>query len=325
MKARRRFRIAALAALGAIAFAQGAWPQSAYPSRTVRFLNGSPPGSGSDLVARMLAQKLSERMGQAVVVEQKIGGAGLLASEAVAKALPDGHTMALLSGAHAASAAMNRALPFDPVRDFGMVGLVVAYPLVISVAPESPIKSFAELITLARAAPGRLTYSMTPGTLVHLMAEWINIEAGTNILGVPYKGGANALVDVLSGRVDVLMETGTFTFGQMRAGKLRALAVSSPARHPAAPDVPTISETLPGVALDSYLGLAVTAATSRAVIDRLNGEIRAIVELTDVRQRLADLSGVATPSTPEEMRALIERDVARWKRVVELKSIPRQN
>jgi tripartite-type tricarboxylate transporter receptor subunit TctC len=330
MRTRRTFGNAALAAL--VAFAQSAWPQTAstgsgqaYPTRPVRLLNGSPPGSGSDIVARMLAQKLAERLGQPVVVEQKIGGAGLLASDAVAKALPDGHTMALLSGAHAASAAMNRSLPFDPVKDFGMVGLVVSYPLVISVAPDSPITSFADLLARARAEPGKLTYSMTPGTLVHLMAEWVNIEASTSILGVPYKGGANALVDVLSGRVDVFMETGTFTFGQMRTGKLRALAISSPVRHPAAPDVPTISETLPGVALDSYLGLAVTAATPRAIIDRLNAEIRAIVELRDVRQRLADLSGVPTPSSPEEMRLLIERDVARWKRVVELKNIPRQN
>jgi tripartite-type tricarboxylate transporter receptor subunit TctC len=322
MHTRRTFGIVALAALAA--FAQSAWPQT-YPSRTIRFLNGSPPGSGSDIVSRLLAQKLSERLGQPVVVEQKIGGAGLLANEAVAKAAPDGHTMALLSGAHAASAALNRALPFDPVKDFAMVGLVVSYPLVISVAPDSPIKSFADLIARARAAPGKLTYSMTPGTLVHLMAEWINIEAGTNILGVPYKGGAVALVDVLSGRVDVFMETGTFTFGQMRSGKLRPLAVSSPVRHPAAPDVPTVSETLPGVALDSYLGLAVTAATPRAIVERLNAEIRAVVELPDVRARLADLSGVPTPSTPEEMRAVIERDVARWKRVVELKNIPRQN
>jgi len=320
MRVHRTFRIAVLAALLA---AQSAWAQ--YPTRTIRFLNGSPPRSGSDTVSRLLAQKLSERLGQPVVVEQKIGGAGLLANDAVAKAAPDGHTMALLSGAHAASAALNRALPFDPIKDFAMVGLVVSYPLVISVAPGSPIKSFADLIARAKAEPGKLTYSMTPGTLVHLMAEWINIEAGTNILGVPYKGGAVALVDVLSGRVDVFMETGTFTFGQMRSGKLRPLAVSSPVRHPAAPDVPTVSETLPGVALDSYLGLAVTAGTPRAIVERLNAEIRAIVALADVRARLGDLSGVPTPSTPEEMRATIERDVARWKRVVELKNIPRQN
>jgi tripartite-type tricarboxylate transporter receptor subunit TctC len=196
---------------------------------------------------------------------------------------------------------------------------------VISVPPGSPVQSFADLIARARAAPGKLTYSMTPGTLVHLMAEWINIEAGTNILGVPYKGGASALTDVLSGRVDVFMETGTFSFGQIRAGKLRALALSSPGRHPAMPEVPTVSETLPGVALDSYLGLSVTAATPRAIVERLNAEIRAIIELPDVRARLADLSGVPTPSTPEAMRALVLRDVARWKRVVELKNIERQN
>jgi tripartite-type tricarboxylate transporter receptor subunit TctC len=312
-----------LVAVVAVTVAHAAAAQ--YPSRPVRFLNGSPPGSGSDIVARVLAQKLTERLGQPVVVEQKIGGAGLLASDTLAKAPPDGQTMALLSGAHAASAAMNRALPFDPVKDFGMVGLVVAYPLVISVPPGSPIKSFADLIARAKAAPGRLTYSMTPGTLVHLMAEWINIEAGTDIVGVPYKGGAVALVDVLSGRIDVLMETGTFSFGQMRAGKLRPLAISSPARHPVFPDVPTISETLPGVALDSYLGLAVTSGTPRAIIDRLNAEIRSIIQLPDVRKRLTDLSGIPTSSTPEEMAALIERDVARWKRVVELKNIPRQN
>src|SRR5205814_5852221 len=135
------------------------------------------------------------------------------------------------SGAHAAAAALNRSLPFDPVKDFAMVGLVVSYPLVISVAPESPIKSFADLIARARAAPGKLTYSMTPGTLVHLMAEWINIEAGTAIVGVPYKGSANALVDVLARRVDATIETGTASFGHIRSGKLRALALSSATRR----------------------------------------------------------------------------------------------
>ncbi len=296
-----------------------------YPARPIRFLVGSPPGSGNDLVSRLLAQKLSERLGQPVVVEHKPGGAGLLANDALVKSTPDGHTMVLLSGAHPATAALNRALPYDPVRDFGMVGTVVAYPLVISVAPDSPIRSFADLIERARAAPGKLTYSMTPGTLVHLLGEWINIEAGTAILGVPYKGSANALVDVLAGRVDATIETGTASFGHIRSGKLRALAVSSPARHPAMPGLPTISETLPGVELSSWLGLAVPAATPRAVIDRLNGEIRSILEMSDVRQRLADLSGVPAPSSPGEMRALVEREIARWKRVVELKNIERQN
>ncbi len=252
------FRLAAalLAALAA-----GEAISQAYPVRPIRFLVGSPPGSGNDLVSRLLAQKLAERFGQPVIVEQKPGGAGLLANDALAKSPPDGHTLVLLSGAHPATAALNRALPYDPVRDFGMVGTVVAYPLVISVAPNSEIRSFPDLIARARNAPGKLTYSMTPGTLVHLLGEWINIEAGTAIVGVPYKGSANALVDVLAGRVDATIETGTASFGHIRSGKLRALALSSPARHPALPELQTISETLPGVEMSSWLGLAVPAAT----------------------------------------------------------------
>lgn len=315
---------AMLALLAACTIPAGATAQT-HPSRPIRFLVGSPPGSGSDLVSRLLGQKLAERFGQPVVVEQKPGGAGLLANEALVKSIPDGHTMVLLSGAHPAAAVLNRALPYDPVRDFGMVGTVVAYPMVISVAPGSPILSFADLLERAKARPGELTYSMTPGTLVHLLGEWINIEAGTSILGVPYKGSANALVDVLAGRIDATIETGTASFGHIRSGKLRALAVSSPARHPALPELQTISETLPGVEVNSWLGLAVPAATPRAIIERLNGDIRSILEAPDVRQRLADLSGVPAPSSPEEMRALIEREIARWTRVVDLKNIERQN
>jgi tripartite-type tricarboxylate transporter receptor subunit TctC len=313
------------ATLAVVLTASGEAIAQQYPTRAIRFLVGSPPGSGNDLVSRLLGQKLSERFGQPVVVEQKPGGAGLLANDALVKSNADGHTMVLLSGAHPATAALNRALPYDPVRDFGMVGTVVAYPLVISVAPNSPIRSFPDLIARARAAPGKLTYSMTPGTLVHLLGEWINIEAGTAILGVPYKGSANALVDVLAGRVDATIETGTASFGHIRSGKLRALAVSSPARHPALPELQTISETLPGVEMSSWLGLAVPAATPRAIIERLNGEVRSILKEPEVRQRLADLSGEPASSSPEEMRALIEREIARWKRVVELKNIERQN
>src|SRR5213594_4446248 len=318
-----KFAAAVLAAVAALIAGEAIAQQ--YPVRPIRFLVGSPPGSGNDLVSRVLAQKLAERFGQPVIVEQKPGGAGLLANDALAKSPTDGHTLVLLSGAHPATAALNRALPYDPVRDFGMVGTVVAYPLVISVALNSEIRSFPDLIARARHAPGKLTYSMTPGTLVHLLGEWINIEAGTAILGVPYKGSANALVDVLAGRVDATIETGTASFGHIRSGKLRALALSSPARHPGLPGVPTISETLPGVEMSSWLGLAVPAATQRATIERLNGEMRSILKEREVQQRLADLSGVPTPSSPEEMRALIEREIARWKRVVELKHIERQN
>jgi len=317
--------VSRLAAAMLAALASGDAASQSYPSRPVRFLVGSPPGSGNDLVSRLLAQKLAERLGRPVVVEQKPGGAGLLANEALAKSAPDGHTLVLLSGAHPATAALSRALPYDPVRDFAMVGTVVAYPLVVSVAPGSPIRSFPDLLERARAAPEKLTYSMTPGTLVHLLGEWINIEAGTAILGVPYKGSANALLDVLAGRVDATIETGTASFGHIRSGKLRPLAVSSAARHPALPGLQTISETLPGLEASSWLGLAAAPRTPDSVIARLNGEVRAIIELPDVRQKLSDLSGVPLPSSPEEMRARVEREIARWKRVVELKNIERQN
>ena len=296
-----------------------------YPARPIRFLVGGPPGSGSDLVSRTLAPKLAERLGQPVVVEQKVGAGGIIANETLAKSPPDGHTLALLTGAHPTVAVMHRALPYDPVGDFGMVGTVAAYPLVVSVAPEAPIRSLADLLARARAEPGRISYAMSPGSLVHLAGEWINSEAGTSMLAVPYRGSSAALVDLLGGRVDLLIETATAAFGQIRAGKIRPLAVSSPARHPALPEVPTISDTLPGVEFTSWLGLAVAAGTPRPIMERLNAELRAVLELPDVRQRIADLGGVPTPSTPEEMRERVEREIARWKRLVELRKIPRLN
>src|SRR5258706_14848297 len=210
------FRLAA-ALLAALA-ASGEAVSQTYPVRPVRFLVGSPPGSGNDLVSRLLGQRLAERLGQPVFVENRPGGAGLLANGALAKSPPHGPTLVLLSGAHPATAALNRALPYDPVRDFGMVGTVVAYPLVISVAANSAIRSFADLLERARAEPGKLTYSMTPGTLVHLLGEWINIEAGTPLFGVPHKGSSHAVIDGVSGRGDVTIETGTGSFGGLKSG-----------------------------------------------------------------------------------------------------------
>lgn len=313
--------------IAAVLLAAIALPGAAqdFPSRTMRFYVGFAPGTGSDLVSRLLAQKLGERFGQPIIVEQKIGSGGILASEAVVKSQPDGHTLVLLSSAHPVLAAMRKSLPYDPVRDFGMVSLVSSFPLVISVATDSPIKSLPDLLARARAAPGRITYSMgSIGTTLHLLGEWMNIEAGTSMVAVPFKGSAPALMDLLGGRIDVMFDTGTATFGQMRAGKVRALALSSPARDPLAPDVPTIAEVVPGVEAIGWLGVAVAPATPRAIINRLNSEVRAVIALPDVRQRLAEMGGVGLGSTPEEMRDRIEREIKRWTRVVELKNIERQ-
>jgi tripartite-type tricarboxylate transporter receptor subunit TctC len=296
-----------------------------YPARPLRFLVGGPPGSGADLVSRMLAPKLSERLGQPVVVEQKTGAGGIIANEALAKSPPDGSTLALLTGAHPTHAAMRRTLPYDPLQDFAMAGTVVVYPLVVSVVQGSPVSSFPDLLARAKAAPGKISYAMSPGSLVHLAGEWINSEAGTTMLAVPYRGSSAALVDALGGRVDVLIETATAAFPQVRSGKIRPLAVSSTARHPALPAVPTIAETLPAVEFTSWLGLATAPGTPRVVVERLNSELKAILELPDVRQRIADLGGLPAFSSPEDMRARVEREIARWKRLVELKGIEKQD
>jgi tripartite-type tricarboxylate transporter receptor subunit TctC len=165
---------------------------------------------------------------------------------------------------------------------------------------------------------------MSPGSLVHLAGEWINSEAGTSMLAVPYRGSSVGIVDLLGGRVDLVIETATAASAQIRAGKIRPLAVTSAARHPGLPEVPTVAETLPGFEVTSWLGLALAGGTPRAVVERLNAELRAIVELPDVRQRINDLSGVPMASSPQEMQARIEREVARWKRLVEMKNIERQ-
>ena len=296
-----------------------------FPTKTMRFYVGFVPGTGSDLVSRVLAQKMSERFGQPVIVEQRVGSGGILACEAVVKSPPDGHALVLLSGSHPVLAATRKSLPFDLLRDFGMVSLVSSYPLVISVAAGSPVKSLADLLARARKEPGRVTYSMgSTGSLLHLLGAWIDIEAGTTMLPVPFKGSSPALIDLLGGRIDAMFDTGTATFPQMRAGKVRAIALSSPTRYPLAPDVPTIAETVPGVAASSWLGVATSPGTPRPVIDRLNRELRAILELPDVRQRLAELGGIATASTPEEMRERIDSEIKRWTRIVEARNIERQ-
>lgn len=294
-----------------------------YPKRPLRFMIGFAPGGSADIVSRLLGQKLSERLGQPVIAEQKMGASGLLANDVVAKAPPDGQTLVLLTGGHPVAAVIMKERPYDPVRDFAMVSVVTGYPMVISVAPGSPIKTLADLV--ARAKIERITFATSgPGSLHDLVGEWVNIEAGIEMVGVPFKGAALGIVDLLGGRVDVMVETATFSFPQIRAGKLRPLALSSAERYPLMPEVPTIAETLPGVEASSWLGLATSPGTPQPTIDRLNREVRTIVETPEMRQRLAELGGVPSPSTPEEMRGRIEREIARWKRIVELKKIERQ-
>ena len=314
-------RFSALVLLAVCSLASTPLLAQEYPSRPIRFWVGFPPGSSTDIVTRMLAPKLQERLGQPVLAEQKVGATGMIANEFVAKSPPDGCNMVLLTAGHPVSAAI-RKLPYDPVKDFTMVSTVVAYPMVLSVAQTSPIKSFTDLIAKARAEPGKLTYSSNGvGSAHHLLGEWINMDGRVNIFHVPFKGAAQALIELLGGRIDVMIETATFTAPQVKGGKLRPIAVSSSAPVAQFPGVPSMTQTLPGVEFTSWLGVVVAPATPAPIIERLNREIRQIIELPDVRQQMFDLGGEPLASRPEEMRERIEREIVRWKQVVEQRNI----
>lgn len=311
-------RIALTALLGCACIAAA----QEYPSRPIRFMIGFAPGGSSDLVSRALAEKLTPQLGQPVVPETRSGASGVVANEAVSKAAPDGLSMVLLTGGHPVAAVLVRKLPYDAAKDFGMVSTVTSYPMLITVAADSPMKTLSDLIAKAKAQPNKVTYAVSgPGSLQRLTGELVNVEAGTSMVYVPYKGAAQALIDLLGGRIDAMVETATFSLPQVRNGKMRALAQSLATRYSLAPEMPSVAETLPGVEVGSWLGLAVSPGTPRPIIDRLNREVRNILQTQDMQKRLADLGGVATPSTPEEMRERVEREVARWSRIVKLKGI----
>ena len=309
-----------------IAFALLLYCGLAFPQdKPIRFYVGFAAGGSTDIISRFLGQRLSERLKQPVVVEQKVGATGLIANDAVSKSAPDGLTMVLLTGGHPGTAAVMKSLPYDPVNGFGMVTVVIEYPMVISVAPDSPIKSFPDLIARAKAKPGGVSFSSAgPGSLHHLLGEWMNIEAGTQMLHVPFKGAAPAFTEVLGGRLDVLIETATFSIPNVKSGRLRALALSSAGRYPLLPEVPTVGETLKGVEFSSWLGLAVSPGTPRAIIDKLNRELGAILADPDTKERFAGFGGIPAHSTPEAMRSRVEREIARWQKVVETRGIERQ-
>lgn len=296
-----------------------------YPNKPVRMVVGFAAGGSTDLIARIVANKLSERLAQPFIVEVNTSGGGTGANDSVAKGSPDGYRMTLLTGGFPAQAAMRKSLPYDPVKSFGMVSTVGAYPMAVAVAVESPLRSFKDVLDHARANPSTTTFTIQSiGSLHHLIGEWINIEAGTSMVPIPYKGGAPALLDLLGGRVNVMIETGPFVITQAKGGKLRVLAQSSAARFSLMPDVPPVSEFVKGVDAVSWLGMVVSPGTPRPVVDRLNRELHAILDLPDVKARFAELGTTPMPSSPEEMRERIEREIARWNRVVEIKKIERQ-
>ena len=296
-----------------------------YPDRPVKVIVGFAPGGSSDTVARLVGQKLAPLLGQPVVVENKPGAGGVLGADLVAKAPGDGYSLLLAVSGHATAAAMMKKLPFEPVKDFAWITMLTTYPFVFATRPQAPFKSLPDLIARAKTQAGKFTYSSVGvGSAHHLVGEWFNAETGANLLHVPFRGGASTLVEVLAGRVDIMVETATLALPHIQGGKLRALAVTSRQPVEVLPGVPTVNQIVPGFEYQSWLGVAAPAATPAAVVERLNRDIRRVLDQPDVRQRLAELGGGAAPTSPETMRAEVESQIARWQRLVESRGIEKQ-
>ncbi len=293
-----------------------------YPAKPIQFLIGFALGGSSDLVSRLVADQLAKRMGQPVVPINKPTASGIIANETVAKAPPDGYNMVLLTSGHPIAAVMSVKMPYDAVKDFAMVSTVTSYPMLITVAADSPVRSLDQLLAKARAQPGTVTYAIAgPASAHRLLGELIQIEAKVDMVGVTFKGGAQAMIDLMGGRIDAMVETATYSLPQVKGGKMRAIAVSTAGRYAPLPDVPTVADSVPGVEFGSWLGLATSPGTPKPIIDRLNREVAAMLKTSEVQQQLANLGGEATPSTPDQMRDRVTGEMARWKRVMEIRKI----
>jgi len=312
-------------ALGLMASLGLAHAQDAWPTRPIKLLVGFAPGGSSDMVARLIATPLGERLGQPVVVENRAGAGGNIAADAVAKATPDGYTLVLLPSGHSSNAAMKKNLPFDAVNDFAWVSTVTTYPLTLSVKPNSPITSFRDFVQRVRSEPNRYTYtSVGVGTAMHLFGEWLMAESGGVATHVPFKGGTAPMMELLAGRVDVMIDTMTTTAPLFKENRVRVLATTAPAGQNALPGVPSVADSFPGVVFDSWLGVAGTKGTPPAVVERLNRELRAVLELPAVKQRLTDWGGHPQASTPAEFRSRVDGEIRQLSRIVSERKIEAQ-
>ncbi len=307
----------ALAAVGAAAGQAAA--QSDWPSRPIRLIVPFTPGSSSDIVARIVAQKLGERLRQQVFVENRVGASGNLGSEAVARAEPDGYTMGLANAStHAVAPSLSSRLGYDPVRDFAPVSMLGSSPFVLSVYPGLPAKSVSELIGLAKARPRTLTYaSAGPATLAHLSGALFEKMARIEMVHVPYRGTSQAALDLMEGRVDMQFGTIPPSIGNIREGKLRALGITGAARNAALPDVPTIAESgLPGYESSLWQGYVMPAGTPPAIIAKANREVTAALNDAGVRDALIVQGVEPEPGPPEALGDRMRADVAKWHDVI---------
>ncbi len=288
-----------------------------YPTRPARILSGFPPGGISDTYARLIAQWLSMQLGQQFIVENRPGAGGNLAAEAVAKAAPDGYTLLLTTSADAWNATLYQNLNFNIVRDFVAVGTISRGAGILVVNPALPVKTVPELIAYAKEHPGKLTIaSAGVGSAPHMFWELFRSKTGVNMVHVPYRGAGPAVVDLLAGQVQVYFGTFAASIEQIRAGKLRALAVSTATRAPVLPDVPALSEYLPGFEASIYVGIAAPRGTPSATVDKLNQTMSAAVADATIKRRIAELGDAPLSLSPAEFTKLVADEYDKWAAVI---------
>ena len=308
-----------LAAAAASALAQG------YPNRPIKIIVSFTPGGGNDVYGRAIAQKLWERLGQPVVVENKPGAGGNIGTDFVAKSAPDGYTLLVVTNGVIMLPWLSKSLPFDILKDFAPIGIGAVQPMVLVVANKVPVKSVNELIAYAKANPGKLSYA-TPGigSTQHLAAEWFMHMTGTKMVQVPYKGASNMMADLMSGEVHLVFNALNTAAPLIQSGKIRAIGISEQQRLPQFKDVPTINESLPGYGMNIWFGLLAPAGTPEAIVNKLSDEQRAIVNMPDVRERLASVGFEIRPAPAPEMRHIMITESEKWGKVVKAAGIEPQ-
>ena len=308
---------AASASLAAPALAQG------FPSKPIRLVVPYSAGGGADTTARLIAPKLQEALGQTVVIDNKPGAGGAIGDDVVAKASPDGHTLLIGAFAHAVNPSLMAKMPFRTPDDFAPVSLLVTVPELLVVTPSFPAKTVGELVAMAKAQAGKLSYASSGnGSAQHLAAELFKMRTGTDIQHVPYKVGALAVADVAAGHVPFYFGNMSSALPQVRAGRVRALAVTSPQRSPAAPEIPTMAEAgVTGCEISEWNALLAPAGTPPATIDRLNVELVKILRQDDIKAKFADLGAQTIGSTPAELAAFLRAEQAKWAEVVKAAAV----
>jgi tripartite-type tricarboxylate transporter receptor subunit TctC len=314
-----------IALLGAAATSLS-WPLTAsaqtYPARPVHLIVGFSAGGPQDIVMRLIAQWLSERLGQSFIVENRPGAGGNIGAEAVAHATPDGYTLLSVSSPNAINATLYDNLNFDFIRDIAPVASIIRVPLVMEVNPAVPVSTVPEFIAYAKANPGKISYASGGiGTPQHVAAELFKMLTGVTMVHVPYRGAAPGLMDLIAGQVQVMFDTTPASMAQIRAGKTRPLAVTTLTRADVLPDLPTVADFVPGYEAISWFGIGAPANTPAAIIDRLNGEINAGIADPKIRARLLELGGTVMPGSPADFRKFIAAETEKWAKVIRFADI----